>query len=190
MAPEQKNGIPVIKVVNELVTSIRDIPKAIREALAAGGGSAIKGNVREAQDLIPEIVRVDHIGFIASIGGGAIIAAQAAQVRVNPDFDFQLTGISAWAEDPGTNPSDIAFTTFQMREAGRSSDVFTTPINMAALAGTAGVQNFVDWGSNGTYIFRAGAEIQPTFAVTAAHTHAARQFGVDLWGVLIRKRPG
>jgi hypothetical protein len=178
-------------LISKLIQVFQSIPEAIKKAAEIGGGSIMKGNLREAQDLIPDIVRVDTISFLASIGNAGV-AAQAAQVRVNPDYDFQLTGITGYYEIPDDalpqDTQDIARTTFQMREAGRSSDVFTTPLPMAAIVGAAGPVSPLDWGVHGTYLFRAGAEIQPTFAVTAAHTHAARVWGVTLIGVLIRKR--
>lgn len=175
----------VIDLLREVVVLGRDVVKK----MSSGAGGLISSWLMEIQDIVPDIERVDAITFTASLTAVGGVAVQAAQVRVNPDYDFVLFGISGFLEDPNQDPEDACRVTFQCREAGRNSDLFTTPLNMGALIGNSGPAAPIEWRPQGTYLFRHGAEIQPTFAVTAALTNAGpRTIGVVLYGAQVRKK--
>jgi hypothetical protein len=173
-----------------VVNLLREILQINRDIVKKGNVGPLTSFLSEAQNIIPDISRIDAITFWATINAPATIVTQATQVRVNPDYDFLMYGISGFVADPATNPTDLAAVTFQMRAAGLSADVFTTPINMAQLAGLAGPASMIDWGPRGVFCFDHNVEIVPTFAIGGLGiiAHATRTYGVTLYGTLIRKK--
>ena len=178
-----------LKLVIDLLREVVSLGREVVRKMGAGVGGIVSSWLTEIQDIVPDIEKVDAITFTASVTAAGGIVTQATQVRVNPDYDFVLFGIIGFLEDPNTSPADIARITFQCREAGRNYDVFTTPLNMGGLVGNSGPSAPIEWRPQGVYVFRHGAEIQPTFAITAALAAAGpRTVGVILYGANVRKK--
>ena len=173
---------------------VLEIIRLLGEQWKNSDSGILSGHIREVLGLTPEIVRVELITFelqVAAAGGAAPGAGQLqVGTRISADYDFELTGITASFQFPGTDPANLARVTFNMREEGRNMDVFDTgPINLVNLVSTVGTGGIIQF-PRGLYLFRAGAEIRPIFgaAVNGGNwAGVARTVQVMLIGNLIRK---
>lgn len=184
MADEGKGMQLIVNLLREILAIGKDL---VKKTTAPVG--RIKSFLMEAQDIVPEVAKFDAITFWGTVNAPGTIVAQATQVRVNPDYDFMIKGIAGFVADPNTNPTDHAAVTFQARVAGRSGDMFTTPINMNQLVSTAGPATPIEWADSG-YLVENGKEVIPTFAIGGLGivAHATRVYGITLYGTLVRKR--
>lgn len=149
-------------------------------------------HLSEVLGLTPEVIRIALIPFEAQITAAGVLTGPAVGTRINSDYDFELTGLVASFQEPGTSPEDLASITFNMREAGRNFDIFDTgPINLMNLASTVGPGNVISF-TRGLYLFRGGSEIRPIFALSTTNPVAvaavARAINVMLIGNMIRRK--
>ena len=150
----------------------------------------LSSHIREVLGLPPEIIRVALIPFELLIGV-ATFTPPATGVRLNKDYDFELTALTAAFQNPGDNPGNMQRVTFNMRESGRNFDVFDTgPINLGNVTSTVGPGSIIEF-PRGLYKFRAGSTITPDFRRApngGAFVGEDRTVNVLLIGNLIRSK--
>lgn len=147
----------------------------------------VRAYIEDLRDNIRyEDSNVDAIMFFVDIPGTGVIAAQPPTVRVHPEFLFGMRKLYGFAQDPATNPENIAAVTFQIRELGRGIDVFTTSQNLALLVAGGSSDWPFEWDTPWT--FRDGAEIQVTFAVDPNlwTPGEAKRVGISILGDKVR----
>ncbi|MFH1690393.1 MAG: hypothetical protein ABIE42_09180 [Candidatus Eisenbacteria bacterium] len=147
-----------------------EILAALEKRLRGSDGEA-KRYIRDVLDLPPEVVRVDHLRWEATISTAGVVSLQAVDVAIPKGMDFVLRRIRGYIQEAAADqiPDNWARITFKAREEGRNFDVFTSLISMAELLATLGPAPDMVF-DTGIYRFSGGHAIKGTFAVDTTAT--------------------
>ena len=188
MAPN-RIGPTVGQSLAQSMATLGAILKEMREGAAVAGGHGLVSHFREVLGISPEVAHLDIVDMQGTITSATSIT-QPSTVRVHGEMDFEVYGITAYVDplaSPMTTPDALVDIFWNVRESGRSFDVFTTNQCMLAWNNISGPIAPVFF-ERSLYKFRAGSEIKTTLSVTSGATITTRKAGVVLYGNLIRRK--
>jgi hypothetical protein len=119
-----------------LVRSFKNIEGLLAE-LREGGGRGLSAHFRDVLGITPEVAHLDVVDMPGTVTSSTSIT-QPSTVRVHSEMDFEVFGISAYISALATNFVDVALITFNIRESGRSFDMFTSDPNLSSFMNTSG----------------------------------------------------
>lgn len=168
----------------------------IRAGLIAAGDmpvpvvvpSTVRASLRDigSPDLAPNAAMIDALTFRASVTTAGVVT-QASNQSIIGGFWGELFAISAWMENPGTDPELTALMAFSIRDGDRQGNLLSTDLYIADFFNTAGGSNRRDF-PRGLYRFDPGSKVSVKFTpdLTAVVGYAAKAsetkyFGVTLW---------
>ncbi len=175
----------------------RDQVQSIRSRLIEAGDlpvpiivpSTVRASLRDigSPDLAPNAAWVDVLTFRASITTAGVIT-QPITATVIGGFWGELYAVSAWMENPATDPELVALTSFSVKDGDRQSPMFSGDQWIADyFHPTGGGGNRREF-PRGLYRFDPGSKVTVKFAIDttatvgyAAKASETKYFGVSLW---------
>ena len=160
----------------------------VRSRVAQGvpdRGSPIVQHLKQLKEVPPEVAAIDMASFPCSITTAGVITQPDSQTMPG-NYLAELFQIRGYMKNPGTDPELLPLVTFNIRDRGRTGNLFTTPLEMAYLAGTTGANEGITF-QRGMYVFQPGARISVDYTVdlTAATGYSANASEVKEFGVLL-----
>jgi hypothetical protein len=119
----------------------------------------------------PEDVRIEALTYRAVVNAAGQVVQESPTVKIISRYNFAIRAVYAAILDPTNAGWAAGLVRFQLREQGRSFDVFKNPVT---LSGVANGGSAVPYEWDGVYITVPGTDLEVTWSVDAA-----------LWGVLV-----
>lgn len=160
--------------------------QVFREMLAERAGHGPRAAMlQELERLPPDIAGVDVLDFRCQISAAGVITQPAPQ-SLPSGFWAALTGVTAWMQAPATDPESAALVTFNVRDQGRTENLFSTDWYVASLFNPLGGQRVARFGG-GIYRFDPATRISVKFAIDtdATNGYDANVDVVKHWGVTL-----
>lgn len=129
-----------------------DIPPG---ALLTYYGDLASGVVR------PEDIRIEDLTFRATIDASGVVVAQTSKITVVSRYTFVIRRIYAQIVNPLLAGSAAGLIKFNLREQGRSFDVFKNPQSFAAALENPIVHD-------GAYLCVPGTDLEATWVIDVA----------------------
>ena len=121
-------------------------------ALLTYYGDLASGSIR------PEDIRIEDLTFQATIDATGVVVAQTSKISVVSRYSFAIRRIYAQIVNPSLAGAAAGLIKFNLREQGRSFDVFKNPQSFAAALENPIVHD-------GTYICVPGTDLEATWAI-------------------------
>lgn len=140
--------------------------------------------------LYPERARIESLQFRVRVDPAGSITFQTPAIQVVSNYNFVLRRIVGWAMNPAALGNAPALLNFNLREQGRSFDVFKTNVSFASIMSTSGAGNLGEF--DGAYICVPGTQLEVTWQVDTSRwpalVGAQREVGLQLVGDLVSCR--
>jgi len=144
-----------------------------------------------AGTIAPEDMRIESLQFRVQIDPAGNILTETPAISLVSRYSFAFRRLVGFVMDPdfaGTAPSLV---NVQVRENGRSFEIFKRPISMQALLSRAGSANVAEW--DGVYITIPGTDISVLWSVDTQRwpllVGVTKEFGVQLLGDYVACAP-
>jgi hypothetical protein len=144
-----------------------------------------------AGTIAPEDMRIEDLQFRVQIDPAGNILTETPAISLVSRYSFAFRRVVGFVMDPdfaGTAPSLV---NFQVRENGRSFEIFKRPVSMQSLLSRAGSANVAEW--DGVYITIPGTDISVLWSVDTQRWPAlvgvTKEFGVQLLGDYVACAP-
>ena len=165
-------------------TEVNELKRQIASGIQVYG--ALSRHWRDVRNLKPEVAGIDIMSFPATVTAAAVIT-QPQKQNTSGTFYAELFGIKGYMQSPATDPELAPLIDFNVRDRARSGDLFTTPVEMAFLAGpSTGNGEFLTF-PRGLYVFDPGSTIEVKYTCDGDATtgYAAQASATKEWGVAL-----
>lgn len=140
-----------------VVAAIREIARGVVGELR----NRILSRAAELRGLHPDLVQGDLISLMGRVGTSTLTNPETYQVP--PDYDFVATAVIGCIEQPEDVTENFTRLEFNIRNVGRSRDVFGQAVNMGFLLNGEGDGRILKLGDGDIYKFPAGSQIKLTW---------------------------
>jgi hypothetical protein len=165
----------------------RELNEAIAEQARrmAVLGDPIVSHLQNLRQLSPDFVGIDVMSFKTTLNTSGVATSTPTTRRTRPGFKSELYAIRGFANDPASNSGGDAdlfgLVSFNIEDRQRTSNLFTTGIEMAYLVNNNGSLPEGLKFDRGLYVFDPNIEVTVTFTVDSTYSASAAK----IWGVLL-----
>lgn len=137
----------------------------------------------ELRELKASLQGIEHVAFQGTLGSTGVVTAPA-NIKLQGDFFFYCYKFRGWMQQPAVNSLNLSLITWNIRESGAKTDIFTSDVNMSSMMADLGPGEFSYY--PGGYIFTPGADLKLTFKIATGWSGGNKEVGVALLGEVVR----